>query len=249
MKKNVVMKTPKTWLIGSLSLLIATAMALPVNAQQQQQQRGEQQQREQGEGPTREQVNSILEGWHEEAQEVARSFMERHGEPQEATLQRLIWHDGLWWKRTEIVNEEVPHNFPEEHTDFLYQTVNYNVPVEKVGELAQLSGSLIVDRVRGELTARSDSERHTLLLLNVADQVIDGRHTPDSGRDVIAQAWLEGEHAEMMERLLFSPEVAHPDPADPGVVYGARPEEEEETEQEEEEEDEEEEVHPLLRRR
>jgi len=44
------------------------------------------------------------------------------------------------------------------HKDVLEQFVNRNVPVEKFKELAQYDGSVIVERTKGEISARCDKE-------------------------------------------------------------------------------------------
>jgi hypothetical protein len=49
---------------------------------------------------------------------------------------------------TEIVNEEIPHRFPEPHMDPLLQTINYRVPPDKFDELAHYDGSVIAERTK-----------------------------------------------------------------------------------------------------
>jgi hypothetical protein len=225
------MKMPRT-LLWTLSVPLALAMATASNGSPLREIPRPTQQQGQMEAETeiQQQTETVLEQWEEAPREKAQELIERYGQPDEVTSNRLIWHDGDWWKRTEVVNEEIPHNFPEEHRDFLYQTVDYNVPEDKVSDVIALSGSLIIDRVKGELTSRCDSEEHNLLALNLAHQIVQGDHTAQSARDVLAQARLEGQHADLTERLTFSPEELD-EPADPGVVYGARPEDEEDEEE------------------
>ena len=82
--------------------------------------------------------------------------------------------------------DAAPHNFPAQHSDWLEQTVSYRVPVAKFGELAAFDGSLLADRTRGELTARSDSEAANYVALNLADQIVAGKKTSEEARRIYA---------------------------------------------------------------
>jgi hypothetical protein len=60
-------------------------------------------------------VDRIIADWKPTPQEVARTVIAKYGMPQEATEMRLVWHNNGPWKRTELVNEEIPHLFPKQH--------------------------------------------------------------------------------------------------------------------------------------
>jgi hypothetical protein len=64
-------------------------------------------------------VEQMIAGWKGKPQAVARAMLAKYGLPHEATPMRLIWHHTGLWKRTEVVNEEMPHNFPRPHSDRL----------------------------------------------------------------------------------------------------------------------------------
>ncbi len=91
-------------------------------------------------------IEQFISGWKSKPQELARQMIAKYGQPNEATAMRLVWHNNGPWKRTELVNEEIPHNFSKPHTDMLYQTINYRVPPDKAGDLAKYDGSVIVER-------------------------------------------------------------------------------------------------------
>lgn len=46
-------------------------------------------------------------------------MLAKYSLPQEDTLMRLIWHHIGPWKRTEAINEGIPHNFPKPYMDVL----------------------------------------------------------------------------------------------------------------------------------
>ncbi len=111
-------------------------------------------------------VERIVSGWKMKPQEAARKTIARHGLPQEASAMRLVWHNNGPWKMTELVYEEVPHNFPKPHPDFLKQTLSYRVPPDKFDDLAEYDGSVIVERTKGGIAARCDLEGANFLALN-----------------------------------------------------------------------------------
>jgi hypothetical protein len=49
------------------------------------------------------------------------------------------------------------------------QFINYRVPPEKFDELAKYDGSVIVERTKGEISARCDKEGANFLALNLAN--------------------------------------------------------------------------------
>lgn len=107
--------------------------------------------RDQGDARTAEQV---IAAWKVTPQEVAKKMIGKYGQPQEVTANRLIWHNNGPWKFTELVNEEIPHDFPVPHTDMLYQAINYAIDPEKAGDMLRYDGSIVLDRTKGEIAAR-----------------------------------------------------------------------------------------------
>jgi hypothetical protein len=165
-------------------------------------------------------IDILVRDWNEQAAAKARELVDRYGHPDEITRERLIWHNNGEWKRTEIVNEEVRHNFPQEHRDFLYQTVEFPVPEDRVEEIIRFSGNILIDRVKGEVTVRCENEEANRLTLNLMNQIIDGRKEAQSARDTLAETALEGRHQDLRERLHFTWQQFD-QPADADRIYGA----------------------------
>ncbi|MCA1616906.1 MAG: hypothetical protein LC800_23055, partial [Acidobacteria bacterium] len=122
-------------------------------------------------------VERVVTGWKAKPQEVARTVIAKYGLPQEASAMRLVWHNNGPWKMTELVNEEIPHSFPKPHPDMLKQTISYRVPPDKFDELAEYDGSVIVERTKGEISARCDMEGANFLALNLADEIVRGKRS------------------------------------------------------------------------
>lgn len=132
-------------------------------------------------------LEQITANWNEEARKAARQMFEKYGAPQEVTMNRLIWHDNRPWKRTEVINQDVEHNFPTPHTDVLKQTLAIEVPVDRFGDLAAFDGSVTASRTAGEFTASCSREEHNFIALNLASDIITGRLTVPQARQRLAE--------------------------------------------------------------
>lgn len=144
--------------------------------------------------------------WPAESRTAALAMNEKYGAPDEQTATMLVWHGNGPWKRTIVYRDPVPHAFPRPHTDLLEQFIDYRVPPELYDELAAYDGSVIVERTKGEISARCDKEEMNFLALNLANDIATGRRTvADARREYARQAtaFLNGRPAPYTERLLF----------------------------------------------
>ncbi|MGB9181957.1 MAG: hypothetical protein WCB68_22190 [Pyrinomonadaceae bacterium] len=148
-------------------------------------------------------VEQIISGWKAMPQEAARKMIAKYGQPNEASAMRLVWMGNGPWKMTELVNEEIPHNFPKPHPDFLKQTISYRVPPDKFDELAEYDGSVIVERTKGELSARCDMEGANILALNLANEIVTGKRSVKDARKFYAETIRDMKHPEYMQSLMF----------------------------------------------
>lgn len=126
---------------------------------------------------------SLIRRWPRNPQESAQRLIQLYGEPNETTASKLIWydtHDG--WKRTELSSEEIPHDFPDPHTDYLEQVIDYRVPVDKFSALAAFDGSVVVERTKGELSARCGGTAMNFAAINLAHDIVTDRRTVAEAR-------------------------------------------------------------------
>ncbi len=218
-------------LIATLSASFALAQP-PAQRPPGQQAEQRQQERPGAQPHAAQQPEQIIENWKEEAHKAAQAMLQSYGPPDEITQERLIWHDNGPWVRTEVVNEEIPHNFPMPHKDMLYQSVYYDVPQEKVAELAEFTGSVLVDRVKGELTARCDKEEPNFLSINLSHRIIEGEINAQEARQIYAEAMREDQHPELKNSLVFTPpQEPQGDPGQEETIFagpGERPEQQQE---------------------
>jgi hypothetical protein len=149
---------------------------------------------------------SEMEGWPEESREAAQLVIDKYGKPDEATGSILIWNKRGPWKRVVAYRDFDSHNFPAPHNDSVESFLDHSVPTEKASELAEFDGSVVVNRTRGELSARCHDEEANFLALNLARDIIEGEKTVKEAREYYAHEFLayrKKEPTPYMEGLRF----------------------------------------------
>lgn len=153
-------------------------------------------------------AEQVIQSWKKTPKETAQKTIAKYGQPHEVTSERLVWHNNGPWKRTEIVNQEIDHDFPMPHKDCMKQTIALQVAPEKLADLAQFDGSVIVDRTSGEFSARCDKEPANFLALNLAKDIVDGKQSVQEARDSYAKtvmAFMQGRKPAYTQGLQFEP--------------------------------------------
>jgi hypothetical protein len=156
-------------------------------------------------------LQNVVKEWPKEPKESAERLVGYYGEPAEFTDSQLVWyrtHDG--WKRTVLSREEVPHEFPSRHTDFLEQFIDYKVPLEMYSPLARYDGSVMLERTKGEMSARCGGTSMNFVAVNLAHDIVTGRRSVEEAREEYArlyQAHKRGEKPPYTQAFQFP--VAH----------------------------------------
>lgn len=151
-------------------------------------------------------VEGVINNWNAMSKKMANQTIKQYGSPNEATESRLIWYNNGPWKRTIIYRDEIPHDFPQPHTDVIENYINYSVPPEKFSELAKFDGSVIVERTRGEVSSRCDMETANILALNLMNDIVKGELGAEKARDKyceITSAFMMNQPAPYAEKLQF----------------------------------------------
>ena len=151
--------------------------------------------------------------WPEESREAAQLVVEKYGEPQEVSASLLLWHRPGPWKRMVATKDFDAHSFPAPHNDSVQSVLDYHVPPDAVTALAHFDGSVVVDRTRGEISARCHDEEANNLALNLAHDVVTGAKTVDEARAYYAKEFTDyrrGKPTPYMDELRV--------PADPGAA-------------------------------
>lgn len=151
-------------------------------------------------------VDSIVDNWKPQPRQLARTLIAKYGAPHEVTQSRLIWYNNGPWKRTELLNAEIPHNFPGPHNDMLEQVIDYKVPPDRVSDILAYDGSIQIDRTRGEMSSRCGSEEMNIMALNLAHDIVTGQRTVDVARQFYTEASAQmgqGIASPLTEKLQF----------------------------------------------
>jgi hypothetical protein len=133
-------------------------------------------------GISSELLNRYTTGWPMTSQQVARTTIEKYGQPTESTPSMLVWKNISAFKRIVIYREEVNHKFPMLHKDVIEHVVDYKVPFNRVEELVKFDGSIIYNRTAGELSARGDNEAMNFIALNLANDIITNKRQAEEAR-------------------------------------------------------------------
>jgi hypothetical protein len=166
----------------------------------------------------------IVEAWPDPQRNVARQMIEKYGAPNEATPTKLFWYGNGPWKRTEITAETQVHKWPTLHSDFLTQTIDYRVPVSMFSLIAEFDGSILVDRTRGEVAAKCDSEAANVLGLNMVHEIVTGKRSVADARRVSTEntvAYNLGRKSPYAEELLFEVPHGGTEDLDESMISGA----------------------------
>ncbi|MDP9384381.1 MAG: hypothetical protein M3P50_03940 [Actinomycetota bacterium] len=169
----------------------------------------------------RAEVERLIESWPKAPQTAARQMLEQYAPPNEATPTKLWWYRNGPWKRTLLTSDEIAHNFPMPHTDFLTQYIDYRVPVDRVDDVTQFDGSCLVDRTSGEAAARCDSEAANVLTLNLMHDIVRGISSVERARELYAEnmaSYAMGRPTPYCETLQFTAPAAQTADLDEAVM-------------------------------
>lgn len=161
-------------------------------------------------------LDQVLEGWDDDPADVARTVIDKYGEPDELTPKRLIWYDNGPWKRSVMRPDGADHEFPDHHVDYLEQVIDYRVPPDRADEVISFDGSVTIRRTRGELSAECHGEPSNFLALNLTHDILSGDKTVEEARDVYSEIFARkemGDQPDYITDLRF--ELPEGDQTDP----------------------------------
>lgn len=156
--------------------------------------------------------------WPDESREAAQLVIDEYGKPQEVTETMLIWRNAGPWHRIEATRDFTPHEFPAPHIDAVQSYIRYRVPPEKFDEVASFDGSVVLDRTRGEASARCHDVQANFLALNLMNDIVTGAKSVEEARSYYAEEFLNarrGRPTPYMAQLRFQPASDASDGADP----------------------------------
>lgn len=167
-------------------------------------------------------IEETIKDWPPEPQDSARRLIDTYGDPDEYSASYIIWHaKAKPWKRTILSKETARHDFPRRHNDFIEQVIDYRVPTDKFDDIASYDGSVMIERTKGELSARCGGTSKNFLAINLAVEIAEGKRTVDDARRAyaeIAKRFDEGDEDPYTREFRFElPKNPTGDPDVPAV--------------------------------
>jgi hypothetical protein len=144
----------------------------------------------------------VVSLWPEASKTVAEAMLEKYGPPDRVDIDRLSWNDNGSWRKTTV------YRLPREGEGVLEQTIRYDVPQDKRAALSSLDLSVKVRQVDDRLSVASESEETNFLALNLIDEVIREKKTPEEAREFYrkeVKLFDSGKTSSYMQGLLFRP--------------------------------------------
>ena len=146
-------------------------------------------------------THSLVSKWkNKKAQDYASVLIEKYGEPKVKGDEMLLWEDVTLIDEEKykykvkkvdklyILDESIKHSFPADHIDYCYSTLKIpqiqakngksTIKPELVGKFAGVTGSIIIDGLKGEATARCGDTVANDVTLNFVLDSIDGKIEP-----------------------------------------------------------------------
>ena len=115
---------------------------------------------------------------NEEPGKYSQHLEKTFGKPDEMTDSQVVWYSKDGFKRIVIKDEHILHASPSPHYDFIYCYIDLQVPEEMATPLAESSGSIMIDFLKGEVGARCGSITANATTLNYCLDVVSKRIKP-----------------------------------------------------------------------
>lgn len=153
-------------------------------------------------------AEAVVANWWRASALAARRLIEQYGVPDEVRPDHIVWHGKGPWKRTVVRNVTPPYG-PAEDLGVVEQTLRYPLTPGQAADLRAFDRRLRYEGGPRELGARSDREEVNFLRLNLADDIVSRRMTPEQARRLHARILaLEntGKTSPYLQGLRFSPD-------------------------------------------
>ena len=131
--------------------------------------------------------DSIDDWKHDDAKAFAESLIKDYGQPDEVTQTMVKWYklgafggDGTKEMETYVIDESIPHSFPDPHRDFVYTVMEIKVPSHMLDTLGHVTGSIVYDGLKKTVTARCGSLEANALTLQFVKDLVEGKIKNDN---------------------------------------------------------------------
>jgi hypothetical protein len=147
----------------------------------------------------------IVQDWPEYSRDLAAMIIFKYGPPDRMETSRLTWAGKRPWKQIVVFRDALDSS----RWNGLQQSIGYRVPPARRRALGAFDRGVSYDSGKRELVVRTDDESTNCLALNLADEVIRGRRSPENARafyDRTLSVSFSGKNSAYMRRLRFRAE-------------------------------------------
>lgn len=130
-------------------------------------------------------ARQVIDQWSDLSALAARRMIGEYGVPDEVHAGRLVWRDNGPWRRT-VVRDVRPAMVEGDDLGIVEQTVDYALTPAQAADVAAFDKRAVFDARSGELASSADEEAHNFLRLNLIDDIVRGRLTPEQARKSFA---------------------------------------------------------------
>ena len=120
-------------------------------------------------------VTSAYNWKHLDAATSVDKLSRTFGLPDYGDKEIVGWKNVAGFSRVEVRDESVVHSFPTPHRDWLYSTKKLRVPSKLMDDFARVTGSILVDGLKGEVTTRCQMMVKNAVTMGFVEDVIAGR--------------------------------------------------------------------------
>ncbi len=116
--------------------------------------------------------------------ETVKTYIMKFGLPYDVCKDHVIWKNIAGFDKTVVVDEQIEHTHPMKHIDFVYSTKKIQgLKPEHVCIVVQATGSIMIDLLKQEATARCHYLIKNAVSLGFVQDVVAGKISKDEARE------------------------------------------------------------------
>ena len=116
--------------------------------------------------------------------ETITKYMLNFGLPYDVGKDSVIWKNIAGFDKTWVLDEQIKHTHPIDHIDFVYSTLKIpGIKPEHVCIISQATGSIFIDMLKQEATARCHYLVKNAVSLGFVQDVVAGKITMKDSRE------------------------------------------------------------------
>ena len=132
---------------------------------------------------------------HSLPKETVIQYIFNFGLPYDVGKDSVIWKNIAGFDITWVLDEQIKHAHPMDHIDFVYSTIKVpGIKPEHVCIISQATGSIFIDMLKAEATARCHYLVKNAVSLGFVQDVVAGKITIDNSREEYGRRILNNIH-------------------------------------------------------